>query len=151
MKEFVLLGILALSFARSFGQNSDIATILKLNQDFLQSLVDRDTAKLSNILADDFMLIAPNGAEHNKAFNLSSLRSPDTQVKSVHIDSAEARLITPDVGIITGWTTFIIDSGGKFTYGKNCYQDIYVKRDNKWVAVSAHVTLLSSQQEKSQP
>jgi hypothetical protein len=151
MRSLVLPGILALSFARSFGQNSDIETILKLNQDFLQSIVDRDTAKLSNILADDFMLIAPNGAKHNKEFNLSSLRSPDTQVKTVHVDSAEARLITPEVGIVTGWTSFVMESGGKFTYGKNCYQDVYQKRDNKWVAVSAHVTLLSSLQQKSQP
>jgi hypothetical protein len=27
--------------------------------------------------------------------------------------------------------------------GRNCYQDIYVKRKGKWMAVMAHVTLLS--------
>jgi hypothetical protein len=31
---------------------------------------------------------------------------------------------------------------GKDITGKNCYQDVYIKRKGRWVAIAAHVTLL---------
>src|SRR5258706_13066528 len=144
MKSVLLLGALVIFFSfNSLGQGQDIETIKKLNEDFLNSIVKRDSSMLSKVLADDFILIAPNGSKLNKNDNLLNLRSPNVEVNSVNIDSVEVRLITPDVGILTAWTTFVMKIDGKSSTGKNCYQDIYMKRKNKWVAVSAHVTLLS--------
>ena len=69
--------------------------------------------------------------------------SPNVNVSAVHIDSVKVRLITPDVGILTAWTSFSMKADGNTSAVKNCYQDVYMKRNNKWVAVSANVTLLS--------
>jgi len=98
---------------------------------------------LSKILADDFIMIGPNGSRQTKNDNLINLFSPNVEINSVNIDSVDVRLLTPDVGILSAWTTFEMKVDGKASIGKNCYQDIYLKRKNKWVAVSAHVTLLS--------
>ena len=147
MKGLLLLSFLAVFFSvDSFGQSHDMDAIKHLNEDWLNALPKRDSATLSKILADDFILIAPNGSKSSKHDNLMNLLSPNVEVNAVHIDSAEVRLLTPDVGILTAWTSFEMKIDGKSSIGKNCYQDIYMKRKNKWVAVSAHVTLLSIQQ-----
>jgi hypothetical protein len=62
---------------------------------------------------------------------------------SIRIDSVEVKLLTADVGLITAYTTFVLKIEDKDVTGKNCYQDVYVKRKGKWLAVAAHVTLIS--------
>jgi|SRR6185295_7022378 len=143
MKVVLLLGALNVIFSfNSFGQSQDIGTIKQLNQDWLNALPKRDSSTLSKILADDFIMIGANGSTQTKKDNLANLMSPSIETKSVEIDSVKARLLTTDVGMVTAWTSFVLSINGKEMTGKNCYQDVYMKRKNKWVAVSAHVTLL---------
>ena len=144
MRRLSLLAFLAVFFSfDSFGQSHDTETIKKLNVEWLGSIPKRDSSILSKILADDFIMIGPNGSRQTKNDNLINLFSPNVEINSVNIDSVDVRLLTPDVGILSAWTTFEMKVDGKASIGKNCYQDIYLKRKNKWVAVSAHVTLLS--------
>ena len=133
--------IIFFSFA-SVAQSRDAETIKQLNQDWLNALPKRDSLTLSKILADDFIMIGANGSTQTKKDNLTNLMSPSIETKSVEIDSVKARLLTTDVGMVTAWTSFVLSINGKEMTGKNCYQDVYMKRKNKWVAVSAHVTLL---------
>lgn len=65
------------------------------------------------------------------------------QTVSASIDSIDIHLLTRDVGLVTAYTTFALNVEGKKMTGQNCYQDVYVKRKNKWLAVAAHVTLLN--------
>jgi uncharacterized protein (TIGR02246 family) len=146
MRAVLVLGALVIFFPfDSLGQSQDMETIKELNQDWLNSIPKRDSSVLSKILADDFILIGANGARQTKKDNLLNLLSPNIETKSVKIDSVEVRLITPDVGVLTAWTHFVFKVEGKKMTGRNCYQDIYMKRKDKWLAVSAHVTLLGSQ------
>lgn len=50
-------------------------------------------------------------------------------------------MLNETAGILSAWTTFVIVADGKKTTGHNCYQDVYVKRANRWQSVPAHVTL----------
>ena len=144
MKAFLFLTILLIFCSiRSSGQNSDIETLKKLNRDFLNSIVNRDTATLSKILADDFLLINPGGMKRNKADNLSGALLSNQKI-SVDIDSVEVRMLSGEVGLVTAWTNNKIEADNKETKFKICYQDVYMKRRNKWVAVAAHVSALSS-------
>jgi uncharacterized protein (TIGR02246 family) len=129
-------------FQHSFAQAGDVETIKKLNQDWLHSIAHRDSATLANILADDFVMISPNGAKLSKKDNLSMVASAQIEYQSINVDSIDVRLLNDDVAIVSCWLTFKFKSDGKDMSGKNCYQDVYMKRDSKWVAVSAHVTLL---------
>ena len=126
-----------------FAQTNDVDLLKKLNEDFLHSIAIKDSSTLSKILADDFILINPSGQKRNKTDNLLSTVSPNIQFTSINIDSVNVRMLNSDVGIVSCWTTFIFTADGKETTGKNCYQDVYMKRKNKWQAVSAHVTILS--------
>jgi uncharacterized protein (TIGR02246 family) len=139
---FVAL-LVCLSFTSS-GQDKDMQIIKTLNQQWLDAIAKKDSAALSQILAADFVLIVPNGAKHNKSDNLLNMMSPAIAFSVIHVDSVEVRILSKEVGIITCWTSFVVKADGKKTPGKNCYQDVYVKRKGKWVAVAGHVTLLSA-------
>ncbi len=139
-----LTAILIFCTVRSSGQNPDIETLKKLNRAFLNSIFNRDTATLSNILADDFILINPGGMKRNKADNLASTLISNQKI-SVDIDSVEVRMLSGEVGLVTAWTNNVITTEKDKTTFKICYQDVYMKRRNKWVAVAAHVALLGTQ------
>jgi ketosteroid isomerase-like protein len=138
-----LVALLIFCTVRSSGQNPDIETLKKLNRDFLNSIVNRDTATLSTILADDFILINPGGMKRNKADNLAMVLASNQKI-SVEIDSVEVRLLSSDVGLVTAWTNNKIEADNKETIFKISYQDVYMKRRNKWVAVAAHVSALGT-------
>ena|ERR1700688_4187501 len=138
-----LTALLIFCTVQSSGQYPDIETVKKLNRDFLNSIVNRDTATLSNILADDFILINPGGMKRNKADNLAGVLASNQKI-SVDIDSVEVRLLSGDIGLVTAWTDNKIEADNKETRFKICYQDVYMKRRNKWVAVAAHVSLLGT-------
>jgi hypothetical protein len=138
---YFLLFILAQNLS---AQSADVDVLKKLNQDFGNSIVRKDSTTLSNILADDFFMVNPSGNKLSKKDNLSLLSSSNIEFTSLVIDSVDIRIITPEVGIINCWQTFIYKVDGKEMSGRNCYQDIYVKRKDKWQAISAHVTPLSN-------
>ena len=146
MKILLFLSVLVGYFSqKSLGQTNDIETLKKLNAAWLNSYPKRDSATLSSILADDFVLIAVNGAKQTKKDNLDNLLSPNIETISVSIDNVDVRMLSSDVGLLTAYTNFVFKMDGKEMTGKNCYMDVYQKRKGKWVAVAAHVTSLSSQ------
>jgi hypothetical protein len=123
-------------------QDNAVETLKKLNQGFLNSILKKDSATLSGILADDFILVNPAGLKRTKKDNLESTVAPNIQFSAINIDSVDVRIITPDVGIVTCFTSFVYKADGKDGQGRNDYQDVYVRRRGRWYAVSARVTLL---------
>ncbi len=123
-------------------QSTDIDILKKLNQDFGNSIVKKDTATLSKILSEDFLMVNPSGNKLTKKDNISMVASSTIKFTSLTIDSVEIRIITPNVGIVSCWQTFKYMIDGKEMTGKNCYQDVYLKKEKIWQAVSAQVTPL---------
>jgi uncharacterized protein (TIGR02246 family) len=144
--KYLIAALLVVAFfQQGYGQLDDIETLKKLNQDWLHSILNRDTVMLGRILAEDFVMITPIGSKNTRADNLETAASKTVEVTSIQIDSVEVRLVSNEVGLLTAWTSFAIHEGSKETKGKNCYQDVYAKRQGRWVAIAAHVTLLSMQ------
>jgi hypothetical protein len=141
MKRLLLPGLCLLMSFCLHAQDSDTTIIKKLNRQFLNSLVQEDSAALSAILAEDFVLINPGGMRRTRAENLH-LHNPGQHVDKVDIDKQEVRFFTKDVGAITVWTTNYVTQGNQQVVFKICYMDIYRKRNDEWKAVAAHVTLL---------
>ena len=141
MRVRIICTVLTLFSQTVFSQSKDIKILKKLNSDWINSYPTKDTATLNKIFANDFVLISHNGTKMTKNDIINNLSKQETV--SVKIDSVEVKLLTDNVGVVTAYATFVLKSDGKEMTGKNCYQDIYMKRENKWVAVNAHVTLLS--------
>ena len=141
MMKFLLPVLLSTILQNAFSQNKDIEELTRLNQDWLNSYQKKDAATLNKIFADDFVLISPKGTKMTKRDIIDNLDKQETV--SINIDSVSVQLLTNDVGLITAYTTFVLKVDSKEVTGQNCYQDVYIKRKNKWVAVAAHVTLLN--------
>jgi len=133
--------ILAGSSLSSYAQSAEAKTIKQLNRQFLDAIVQEDSASLARILADDFILINPAGMRRTKADN-TRMHVPGQKVTRVDIDSETVRFLTDEVGVITVWTTNYVTQGEEKMVFRICYMDIYQKRNNQWKAVAGHVTLL---------
>ena len=96
---------------------------------------------MEKIFADDFVLISPKGIKMTRRDIIDNLNKQETV--SINVDSINVQLLTNEVGLITAYTTFVLKINGKDMTGQNCYQDVYIKRNGKWSAVAAHVTLLN--------
>ncbi|HSZ85383.1 MAG TPA: nuclear transport factor 2 family protein [Puia sp.] len=133
--------LLMMILQNAFSQHKDVEEIKKLNYDWINCYVTKDIVTYRKIFADDFLLISPGGKKFSKEQTVNNLNNQ--QITSTHIDSVDVRLLTNDVGILTGYITFVTKDGGKNVTGRTCYQDIYIKRKGRWYAVSAHVTLIN--------
>ncbi|MCF2505674.1 nuclear transport factor 2 family protein [Dyadobacter sp. CY107] len=127
--------------APALAQVDDSAVIKQMNTQWLQSYPKRDTAALSRILANDFIMISPTGKKLSKADILQNVLTPDQQIINVSIDSTDLQIVN-NVGLLTAYTSFVLKDKEKILKGKNCYSDVYIKRKGTWVAINAHVTLL---------
>jgi uncharacterized protein (TIGR02246 family) len=132
-----------LSIAQS-KETQEIEAIKKINERWLNTYTKRDSATLSKILANDFVLIAQNGLPQTRQDVLSGMLSPNMETISIKIDSANVRLLSADIAILNGWSSFQYKIDGNQMTSKTSYQDIYVKRKGRWVAVAAHVTGLNT-------
>jgi uncharacterized protein (TIGR02246 family) len=130
--------LLVFIFQHGFSQNADIEQITKLNKDWGELTLKKDTAGFSKIIADDFLMITGNGSKRTKSQVVNNILHQD--INAIHIDSMDVRLLTPEVGLVTCYQTFVFKADGKETTGRNCYQDVYIKRKGRWWTIAAHVT-----------
>ena len=116
--------------------SSDAQQLLDLEQRWLTAAMQRDTATLSQILADDFVDVTYKGALSDKAAHLKSSLAPnDTQQT---LDELKMRIFG-DTGIVTGQNT-ITAKDHSFT-ARVRFTDVFVQRAGRWQAVSAQETL----------
>ena len=141
MKRILVLMMLCQNIT-AWCQTDDNEKIKQLNEKWASSYCHHDTTTLSKILADDFVLVSPVGRKMNK-WDLLRNASNKSMETTIQIDSVTTRVFG-NTGIITAYTSFETRTGDQTMKGKNCYSDLYVKRDGQWTAVAAHVTLLKT-------
>jgi ketosteroid isomerase-like protein len=126
----------------SNAQPSDSAIVSQLNQKWIASYATRDTAAMQEILANDFIIVVPNGKKMDRLSVIRNVGSADVSTTAT-IDSSSVRVFG-NAALVVSYTHFSITANGQTSHGKNCYSDLYVKRNGKWKAVSGHVTLLGN-------
>ncbi len=122
--------------ASAAAASDDTQALLSLEHRWLAAGVQRDTAALKKILADDFLDVTFKGTLRDKADHLKATLAP------VHIqqslDDLKVR-IYGNTGIVTG-----VDVGtgpdGLTSYRLR-FTDVFVKHAGHWQAVSAQETL----------
>jgi ketosteroid isomerase-like protein len=111
----------------------DLDTLTALNLDFFASVRKGNVKRFEEILADDFMSSVPDGSLLDKSEFLKRTAQPVTFSELVAED-VRIRLLG-DFAIIHG--RFDSRSAdGKPRRGR--YTDNWARRDDTWVAVSAH-------------
>ena len=111
--------------------------LIQIEESWAQALEARDADAVGCILADEFQDADPNGQLHDRAETLAQIphRRPGKNILSE---------LTPhvfgDSGYIRGLAT-LVDGQGK-TVARVRFTDIYVYRDQRWLAVAGQETLL---------
>ena len=95
---------------------------------------------MQQILADDFIMIAPNGNKLSRMNVINNVGLKDISV-TASIDSASVRIFG-QTALVVAYTHFTFRTKDQVSQGSNCYSDLYIKRKGKWKAVAAHVTVL---------
>jgi len=114
---------------------SAIDVLRDLNGQYIHSVVHSDVARFTEILSDDFLCTNPDGSLVDKPQFLKQTAIP-VAFTSFDVDDLRIRVLG-DVAIIHGRTRFALKDGRR---GRGQYTDVWQKRQDRWLAVSAHVT-----------
>ena len=115
--------------------SSVLYTLLQLNLDYIQSVQTSDVQRFRQILSDDFRCSLPDGSLVDKARFLELTAQPDT-ISGLQAQDVEVRIMG-DFAIIHARTVYTTSDGSP---GSGRYTDVWARRDDRWLAVSAHVT-----------
>ena len=113
----------------------DLATLARLNEDYIRSVQTSDVKRFNEILADDFLCSLPDGSLIDRARFLEQTARPVT-IAHLAAHDVNVRLMG-DFAIVHARTTYTTAEGKA---GSGRYTDVWARRDGRWLAVSAHVT-----------
>jgi ketosteroid isomerase-like protein len=114
---------------------TDIDALTALNRDYIHSVQHGDVQRFDEILAEDFLCSNPDGSLVDKKQFLAQTARPMT-ISGLTAEDVRVRILG-DVAIIHARTSYTTADGAQ-RYGR--YTDVWVRRNGKWLAVSAHVT-----------
>ncbi len=144
MKSLLCLALLVLLSLPLFAapcpspQARDGNALIQLEQTWAQALEAHDADAVGCILAEEFQDADPGGKLHTRSETLAQIphRRPGKNVLS-ELDPH----VFGDFGYIRGLAT-LVDGQGK-TKARVRFTDIYVYRDQRWLAVAGQESLLS--------
>jgi ketosteroid isomerase-like protein len=130
------------TLAADKGREADEKVLLELENAWTVAVRARDLAKLSEILAEDWVGNGPFGT-FTRAQSLADLKSGDSKIESVSAPHDMKVRFFGDVAIVTGASEEKSSWKGKDTSGNWVWTDVWVKRKGKWQAVASQSSLLA--------
>lgn len=118
---------------------SDLDELLRLNNDYIESVKASDVKRFDEILAADFLCTLPDGTLIDRAEFLAQTARPVT-IGNLQVHDVNVRLLG-DVAIVHAKTTFTTPDGAP---SSGRYTDVWARRNGHWLAVAAHVTRRAS-------
>lgn len=118
-------------------QAKDGSALIHLEQGWAQALEVHDADAVGCILADEFQDVDPEGKQHDRAETLAQVphRRPGKNILS-ELDPH----VYGDFGYIRGLAT-LVDGQGK-VIARVRFTDIYIYRDQRWLAVAGQESML---------
>jgi ketosteroid isomerase-like protein len=114
---------------------SDLDLLHDLNHNYVRSVEQADVRWFDSNLAEDFLNSNPDGTLVDRAGFLAQIAKGS---KVTNIRESDVRIvIRGEFAFIHARTTYTKPDGSP---GAGRYTDIWWKRDNRWLCVSAHVT-----------
>jgi ketosteroid isomerase-like protein len=112
-------------------------------EEFNGALKNNDLAKLSEIYADDYMLVRPDGSKLSKQQILDDLKEHSMIFRSISLTNEQVRVHGP-VGILTGDSEAITVRDGKESATKVRLVAVYVRENDRLALVHFQSNLLQS-------
>ena len=114
----------------------------KLNRQWMESYVRRDTDFLERYLADDYVSTFPDGAVLDKNGEIEALKSG--AVALIEMTPSEMKVrIYGEAAVITGQSTIKAKVNGQEVSGEYRFTDVWSKQGDRWLAVASQVTRIA--------
>ena len=133
----ITMPFLALSQIR---KNTMQEELLNLEKEFAQAIIKNDVEAIGRFLADDWLIIDPDGSIIDRSRFLGVIKSGALTHEMMESDDVSVR-IYGDTAVVMGLTT---SSKGKFMgqdfTTRERATDIFVKQDGRWQCVFSQLT-----------
>jgi ketosteroid isomerase-like protein len=112
----------------------DLEALQQLNTGYIRSVQDSDVRWFEEHLSSDFLNSNPDCSLQDRAAFLQQIARP-CSVSGLKAEDVRVRLLG-DVAIIHARTSYRKPDGQA---GAGRYTDVWMRRDNRWLCVAAHV------------
>lgn len=123
------------------------AEILKLEREWMDAPKTKNGDAVRRVVADDAVLVYPDGTVATKADELRTVESGDVTSDSFEMVDPKVTVIDADAAYIAGRSTIkngkYRDPNTKKTIdisGEYRFLDVYAKRDGKWQVIASQAT-----------
>jgi ketosteroid isomerase-like protein len=151
MKRMSLITVLALAVAVASAQEARLGAVQdakaveevkKLELEWWQSYVKRDTNFLERYVSDDYTSIDPHGTVVDKKREIESLKSGDLAITEMKPNEMKVRTYG-DAAVIAGRSIIKTKVSGQDASSEYRFTDVWVKRGDRWQAVTSQLTRIA--------
>lgn len=115
-----------------------VDTIKQLEQSWVDAVIAGDTAKLGQIVADDWIEGYP-GKSITKAQFLASVKSGKKKLEACDFGPRDVKVLG-DIAVLQGSVTETLISDGQRSTVRVAYMDVWAKRGDRWVVIRSYAT-----------
>jgi uncharacterized protein (TIGR02246 family) len=119
------------------GEQDAEKQVMQIVQDWVNAVPNRDTERIGQVLADDFVAIVSDGKKRAKAEYLEEIRSGRYTVESITLDDMQTKILG-DTAIVTYYQFENSKTGGVDSSGGSAWTDVLARRDGRWQVVAEH-------------
>ena len=139
-----LLGFAAAPFAHAQETAADSSAVqakLKQMEDaWVKALVNKDSAAVGNMIADDFAGFNPDGKHVTKSQMLDEMKNESNTLSSATNDNMDVHVYGPNLATVCGTTTEKgKDKDGKQFTHNYVWLDTWMERNGKWECIAEGV------------
>jgi ketosteroid isomerase-like protein len=144
----ISLGILAIAVlaVRALPAQAPTRTeqeLTRLEHAWSTAVVQRDSAFLESLYADEYVSIDEFGVARNKAEDLAVVTTGDWRLLSFELTGLRFHVYR-DVAVVHGLNAQTGTYHGRDANGAYRFTDVFVRRQGRWQCVSTHVTLVTT-------
>lgn len=121
---------------RTTFDSQDKQEILNVDRQYMEAHVNRDTAALERILADDFSISGYRGSVENKAERLALVEDPNKTFRSIDTRNVEVTFLRGRACVTGEAVIRGSDYGRDFVSLPYSYVRTYERRDGRWQLIS---------------
>jgi len=107
------------------------------------AILSKDMDALQAIWAEDYAAVGPDGRVSTRSEELAAVRSPDLHFEVLAPDEVTTMPLG-EVAVVRSRTTAVGSFQGEPMDASFRNTNVFVRRDGRWVAVSAHSTAIST-------
>jgi hypothetical protein len=139
VKSVLLSAALAIGILAGPARADDGLELLRLDREISVATWTADGLWFEENLADDFVLVMPDGAIRGKREVIRDLATPGLEMEP--FDPTDVRVrVYGDTAVVTGRMLQRFVLGGVRRAHDLRYTDVYVRRKGRWLLVSGHVS-----------